>query len=133
MYDDNRFFKFFLLLMKLITGCGMLLIAFNLIENAIYNYPMTRSSNPLVSISIYAAILSGLLNIFQVICLFFYLNRIMKICYVITVFISNLLLIFVSIVWLSVYQFMFLGVSLGLLGLILISFQIGKNSRRNDH
>ncbi|MDN6899427.1 hypothetical protein DLJ48_06110 [Oenococcus sicerae] len=133
MYDDNRFFKFFLLLMKLITGFGMLLIAFNLIENAIYNYPMTRSSNPLVSISIYAAILSGLLNIFQVICLFFYLNRIMKICYVITVFISNLLLIFVSIVWLSVYQFMFLGVSLGLLGLILISFQIGKNSRRNDH
>ncbi|MFT8324795.1 hypothetical protein [Oenococcus sicerae] len=119
--------------MKLITGFGMLLIAFNLIENAIYNYPMTRSSNPLVSISIYAAILSGLLNIFQVICLFFYLNRIMKICYVITVFISNLLLIFVSIVWLSVYQFMFLGVSLGLLGLILISFQIGKNSRRNDH
>lgn len=133
MYDDNRFFKFFLLLMKLITGFGMLLIAFNLIENAIYNYPMTRSSNPLVSISIYAAILSGLLNIFQVICLFFYLNRIMKIGYVITVFISNLLLIFVSIVWLSVYQFMFLGVSLGLLGLILISFQIGKNSRRNDH
>ncbi|AZZ61264.1 hypothetical protein DSM07_08190 [Oenococcus sp. UCMA 16435] len=126
MYDDNRLFKFFLLFLKLISAIGTTLIAFILIKNAVDNYSITKAGSLLLNISIYAALASGSLNIFQVICLFVPISDIWRIIYIVSVFVSNALLIFVSIIWLSVYQFMFLGISLGLLGLILISFQVKK-------
>ncbi|MGL2324257.1 hypothetical protein ACFIVM_02775 [Oenococcus oeni] len=128
MYNDNRLFKFFLLFLKLISAIGTILIAFTLIKNAIDNYSITKAGSLILNISIYAALASGALNIFQVICLFvpININNLFRIIYIASVFVSNAFLIFVSVIWLSVYQFMFLGISLGLLGLILISFQVKK-------
>ncbi|WP_257611989.1 hypothetical protein, partial [Oenococcus oeni] len=126
MYNDNRLFKFFLLFLKLISAIGTILIAFTLIKNAIDNYSITKAGSLILNISIYAALASGALNIFQVICLFVPINNLFRIIYIASVFVSNAFLIFVSVIWLSVYQFMFLGISLGLLGLILISFQVKK-------
>ncbi|KEP87832.1 hypothetical protein X279_04995 [Oenococcus oeni IOEB_0501] len=126
MYNDNRLFKFFLLFLKLISAIGTILIAFTLIKNAIDNYSITKAGSLILNISIYAALASGALNIFQVIYLFVPINNLFRIIYIVSVFVSNAFLIFVSVIWLSVYQFMFLGISLGLLGLILISFQVKK-------
>ncbi|OIK82334.1 hypothetical protein [Oenococcus oeni] len=108
------------------SAIGTILIAFTLIKNAIDNYSITKAGSLILNISIYAALASGALNIFQVICLFVPINNLFRIIYIASVFVSNAFLIFVSVIWLSVYQFMFLGISLGLLGLILISFQVKK-------
>lgn len=123
MYDDKTLFKFFLLFMKLIVTIGLLLVTYSLLSTARDSYSLMFAKNIPIKASLIAALLTALLNIFQIICLFVHLNRTMRIIYIASVFISSILLIFISAIWLSIYSFMFLGISLGILGLILISLQ----------
>ncbi|EHN58939.1 MULTISPECIES: hypothetical protein [Oenococcus] len=126
MYNDKTLFKFFLLFMKLIVAIGLLLIIYPLVVTASDNYALMSSGNLLAKSSIVIAFLTALLNIFQIVCLFVNLGAKMRVVYIVSVFVSSILLIFVSAVWLSIYSFMFLGLSLGILGLILISLQARK-------
>ncbi|AZZ60147.1 hypothetical protein DSM07_01820 [Oenococcus sp. UCMA 16435] len=129
MYDGRPFFQLFLLLKKGMIATIAMIITMVLMLNDIENYPISKMDGNMLIISIYGAITVALLNVFQAICIFIYLNNAFRLVYVISSYISNALLVIICTSRVNNYSFMYLGIFAGLLGIFLLTYQIWTEHR----
>ncbi|WP_439424988.1 hypothetical protein ACKP2L_06155 [Oenococcus alcoholitolerans] len=125
MYDDRPFLKLFLLIKKIFIAVIAMTISIVLTEESLVNNS-TRFDEIVMNLSIYGAIFVSLLNVFQAILLFTYLNRKMKIVYLISAYLSNLMITAISFSHLQSYPFLYLGLFAGILGLLLLTYELIK-------
>lgn len=125
MYDDRPFLKLFLLIKKIFIAVIAMTISIVLTEESLVNNS-TRFDEIVMNLSIYGAIFVSLLNVFQAILLFTYLNRKIKIVYLISAYLSNLMITAISFSHLQSYPFLYLGLFAGILGLLLLTYELIK-------
>ncbi len=124
MYDGKPFLQLFLLIKKGLIATIAMIITMVLMLDDIENYPISKMDGNMLMISIYGSITVALLNVFQVICLFVYLNNTFRSIYVISSYISNTILVIICTSRVNDYSFMYLGIFSGLLGIFLLTYQI---------
>ncbi|WP_257608667.1 hypothetical protein [Oenococcus oeni] len=84
MYDGKPFLQLFLLIKKGLIATIAMIITMVLMLDDIENYPISKMDGNMLMISIYGSITVALLNVFQAICLFVYLNNTFRSIYVIS-------------------------------------------------
>lgn len=124
MYSGRPFLQIFIFLKKFLIATVALQLVFSLIVTNIQQFPISNNRTIISTISIYTAILIALLNTFQGICVFVDVNRLFKIIYVISCYLSNLLIVIVCLINLQISFFMYVGVAAGLVGLTLLSYEL---------
>ncbi|WP_439424884.1 hypothetical protein ACKP2L_05595 [Oenococcus alcoholitolerans] len=129
MYKNDTAFKTLVLFLKIIMAAGSFVLSASLINTALTNRSMIASDDNLMKISIYAALLTGSLNLLQAVCLFLDLSSILKKVYFASVILSNLLLIFIAYIWLATYSYLMFGIGLGIFNILLISTGLKKETK----
>ncbi|MDN6900379.1 hypothetical protein DLJ48_05165 [Oenococcus sicerae] len=127
MYDDKPLLLLFLLFKKIFITVIAMSIAMVLMLDEIERFPLTQINQTIINAAIYLAITVALLNVFQTICLFIYLNRPFRIIYLFSSYFSNAALIAVSVIRITAYPYMYLGVFAGSLGLAMLTYQVRQN------
>ncbi|MFT8323981.1 hypothetical protein [Oenococcus sicerae] len=120
MYSGRPFLQIFLFFKKsLIAGIAMVLLMDLTITN-IGRYPLTDRDIMISNLSNFIAILIMLLVAFQIICLFLDLNTFFIRTYRISCYMSNTLIIFISMKDSTIFSLAYLGTLGGILGLVLL-------------
>ncbi|EHN59781.1 hypothetical protein [Oenococcus kitaharae] len=123
MYNGRPFLQIFIFLKKFLIATVALQLVFSLIVTNIQEFPISDNRNLISTISIYTAIFIALLNTFQGICVFVDVNRLFRIIYVISCYLSNALIVTVCVVNLQISNFMYAGIIAGAIGLALLSYE----------